>query len=192
MTGILRFAGRRLLRAVVTMWFAVTVTFLLLRLLPGNPALAVASPNMTKAIQRDLLQQYGLDQPLAVQYAKYMWQLLQGNLGMSFTQSVSVASVLGERLPWTLLLTGTSLALTMAVGIPLGVLASIRSGGLVDRVVQVGGVIGHSLFVPSVGILLLYVLGLQLKLLPIGGAFTDGSYGIGWYLSAGSTWCCRR
>lgn len=183
MTGIVRFVWRRLLRALVTMWFAVTVTFLLLRLLPGNPALAVANPNMTKAIQRELLHQYGLDQPLAVQYGKYLWQLVQGNLGVSFTQSVPVASVLGGRLPWTLLLTGSALLLTVCVGIPLGVLASTRPGGAIDRLVQVGGVIGQSLFVPSVGIFLLYVLGLRLHLLPIGGAYADGAYGGGWYVS---------
>ncbi|MGP4020568.1 ABC transporter permease [Saccharopolyspora sp. 5N708] len=177
------FALKRLGRGVLTIWFAVTVTFLMLRLLPGDPALALASPNMTPEIRANILAQYGLDQPLPVQYVDYLGQLLQGNLGTSFTQGVPVLSVLVDRLPWTLLLAGSSLLVTVLVGIPLGVLAAARSGGLWDRLVQVVSVTGQSLFIPSLGILLLYVLGLRLGWFPIGGAFTDGTYEMDWYLS---------
>lgn len=181
MPPLVRFVINRFLRGVVTIWFAVTVTFLMLRLLPGNPALAVASPNMTRQTRQVLLHQYGLDQPLAVQYGKYLWQLLHGNLGVSFSQSVPVTTALMQRLPWTLLLTGSALVLTVAVGVPLGVLAASRGHGWVDRAVQISGVLGQSLFVPSVGIFLLFVFGLQLHWFPIGGAFTDGTYGLAWY-----------
>lgn len=165
----------------MTLWFAATVTFLLLRLLPGDPALAVASPNMTPSARAILLQQYGLDQPLLVQYGKYLWELLHGNLGISFTQQVPVTTVLMQRLPWTLLLAGSSLVITVAVGIPLGVLAATHPRGWLDRLVQVSGVVGQSLFIPSVGIFLLFVLGLQLQWFPIGGAYTPGTYGMAWY-----------
>ncbi len=177
------FIVRRLGRGVLTIWFAVTVTFLLLRLLPGDPALAVASPNMTEEARAALLVQYGLDQPLFVQYGLYLWQLVQGNLGVSFTQSIPVLDVLMQRLPWTLLLTGTALIITVIVGVPLGVLAASKRGTFADRVVQVIGVTGQSLFVPSVGVLLLYVFGLVLGWFPIGGAYTNGTYGGEWYLS---------
>ena len=176
---ILRRAGRGLL----TIWFAVTVTFLLLRLLPGDPALALASPNMTDDIRATILEQYGLDQPLIVQYGLYMWQLLQGNLGISFTQSIPVTDVLLQRLPWTLLLTITALVLTILIGVPLGVAAASHKGRFVDRAVQVLGVTGQSLFVPSVAILLLFVFGLNLGWFPIGGAYTNNTYGFEWYLS---------
>lgn len=181
MPQAVRFAVRRLGRGLLTLWFAATVTFLLLRLLPGDPALAVASPNMTPEARQILLHQYGLDQPLLTQYGKYLWQLLHGNLGISFTQQISVTDVLLERLPWTLLLTISSLVVTVAVGIPLGVLAATRPRGFLDRLVQVGGVTGQSLFVPSVGIFLLFVFGLQLHWLPIGGAYSPGVYGPAWY-----------
>lgn len=177
------FILRRLGRGVFTIWFAVTVTFLLLRLLPGDPALAIASPNMTEETRAALLQQYGLDRPLIVQYGLYMLQLLQGDLGTSFTQSIPVTTVLLQRLPWTLLLTATALLATLAVGIPLGVLAASHRGRLLDRVVQVIGVTGQSLFVPSIGVLLLFTFGLSLRWLPIGGAYDVGSYGLDWYLS---------
>lgn len=177
------FVLRRVGRGVATIWFAVTVTFLMLRLLPGDPALAIASTNMTPEIRAELLNQYGLDQSLPVQYVKYLGELMQGNLGMSFSQNIPVGDALMQQLPWTLLLVGVALVVTVAIGIPLGVVAASRAGGLLDRVVQVVAVTGQSLFVPSIGILLLYVFGLQLGWFPIGGAYTAGTYGGEWYLS---------
>jgi peptide/nickel transport system permease protein len=181
--SIALFVLRRLGRAILTIWFAVTVTFLLLRLLPGDPALAVASPNMTEETRATLLQQYGLDQPLITQYVLYLGRLVQGDLGTSFTQSIPVLDVLMQRLPWTLLLTATALVLTVVIGIPLGVLAASHKGAFFDRFVQIIGVTGQSLFVPSVGIVLLLVFGLNLGWFPIGGAYTDGVYGGEWYIS---------
>jgi peptide/nickel transport system permease protein len=183
MPAVVFFAAGRIGRALLTLWFAVTATFLLLRLLPGDPALAVADPRQTREMRAEVLHQYGLDQPLPVQYGKYMWELLHGNLGVSFTQQVPVTEVLAERIPWTLLLTGSALLLTLAVGIPLGVLSATHPRGALDRAVQLGGVVGQSLFVPSVGIFLLFVLGLQLQLFPIGGAVDEGVYGGAWSLN---------
>jgi peptide/nickel transport system permease protein len=182
MPPIAWFITRRVVHGLVTLWFAVTITFLLLRLLPGDPAQAIASTNMDAAMRQDLLTKYGLTDPLPVQYVKYLGQLLQGNLGTSFSQSEPVTTVLMARLPWTLLLTGSALIVTVLVGIPLGVLAATHAGGALDRFVQVVGVVGQSLFVPSVGIFLLYVFGLQLGLLPIGGAYSENVYGAAWYL----------
>jgi peptide/nickel transport system permease protein len=177
------FAVRRIAYGLMTLWFAVTITFLLLRLLPGDPAQAIASTNMDAAMRQDLLTKYGLTDPLPVQYGKYLAQLVQGNLGTSFSQSEPVTSVLLARLPWMLLLTGSALLVTVAVGIPLGVLAATHAGRATDRVVQVIGVVGQSLFVPSVGIFFLYIFGLQLRLLPIGGSVDEDVYGPEWYLS---------
>lgn len=179
--SIALFVLRRLGRGLFTIWFAVTVTFLLLRLLPGDPALAVASPNMTDETRAALLTQYGLDQPLPVQYVLYLGKLILGDLGTSFTQSIPVLDVLLQRLPWTLLLTVSALVLTVVLGIPLGVIAASHRGRLADKVVQVLGVTGQSLFVPSVGIVLLLVFGLMLRWFPIGGAYSDGVYGVAWY-----------
>jgi peptide/nickel transport system permease protein len=172
-----------MLRGIVTIWFAVTVTFLLLRLLPGDPALAVASPNMTPEIRATLLRTYGLDQPLIVQYGKYLWALVHGDLGISFAQGEPVTKVLAGQLPWTLLLMGGSLLLTLLFGVPLGVAAARRAGGAVDRIAQVMSISFGSLFVPSAGILLLFVFGLRLHWLPIGGAYADDTYGLAWYVS---------
>ncbi|OZM77963.1 ABC transporter permease [Pseudonocardia sp. MH-G8] len=178
---VARFVALRLLRGLLTLWFAVTVTFFLVRLLPGDPALAMASTTMTAEQRSRILSDFGLDQPLLVQYGTYLGQLLQGNLGVSFRQNVPVLDVLLERLPWTLILTGSALLLTLVVGLPLAVAAARRPGSLVDRAVQVGGVVGQSLFVPTVGIFLLYVFGLWLGWLPIGGAIDNDVHGLAAY-----------
>jgi peptide/nickel transport system permease protein len=179
--SIALFALRRVGRGLFTVLFAVTVTFLLLRLLPGDPALAIASPSMTDETRAALLTQYGLDRPLVVQYVLYLGQLIQGNLGTSFTQSIPVVDVLMQRLPWTLLLTISSLVLTVVIGVPLGVIAASRKNRFLDKLVQVFGVTGQSLFVPSVGIVLLFIFGLNLRWFPIGGAYDEGVYGLEWY-----------
>ncbi|WP_166356257.1 ABC transporter permease [Phytoactinopolyspora limicola] len=181
--ALLRFGSLRLLRGVFTLWFAVTVTFFLVRLLPGDPALAVASPTMTADQREKMLTDFGLDQPLFLQYLSYLQQLLQGNLGISFRQNQPVLDILMERLPWTLLLTGTALIATLIIGLPLGVLAATHKGGAIDRAVQVGGVVGQSLFVPTVGIALLYIFGLGLGWFPIGGAMASDVYGWDAYVS---------
>lgn len=180
---LVRFAAARALRGLATLWFAVTVTFFLVRLLPGDPALAVASPTMTEELRQQLLSSYGLDRSLPVQYVSYLWQLLQGNLGVSFRQQLPVADILLQRLPWTVILTGTALVVTVLLGVPLGVAAATHKGGLVDRTVQVGGVLGQSLFVPTVGILLLYVFGLTLGWFPIGGAIASDVSGTAAFVS---------
>lgn len=178
MKATARFALKRALRGLLTLWFAVTVTFFLLRLLPGDPASAVMDPTMTAELRDDLLRDYGLDRPLPVQYWNYLVQLAQGNLGISFRQNQPVLDILLERLPWTLILTGSALLLTVVLGIPLGVLAATRAGGFVDRVIQIGGITGQSLFVPSIGVLLLYTFGVVLGWLPIGGAIDDDVTGL--------------
>jgi peptide/nickel transport system permease protein len=174
---------QRLLRGLVTIWFAVTVTFFLVRLLPGDPVLAVASSSMTEEIRLQQLRDFGLDRPLAVQYWAYMRELVQGNLGISFLRNQPVATVLLERLPWTLLLTGMALVMTLVIGVPLGVLAATHARGWVDRIIQVAGVVGKSLFVPSLGVFLLYTLGLMAGLFPIGGAVNPDLAGVDRYIS---------
>ncbi|MFI0418161.1 ABC transporter permease [Spongiactinospora sp. 9N601] len=179
----LKFVGTRLLRGLVTLWFAVTVTFFLVRLLPGDPVVTVADPNMTAELRAKLLADFGLDRPLLVQYGSYLAQLVQGNLGMSFRQSLPVTTVLMERLPWTLILTLSAMAVTIVVGIPLGVLAATRARGWVDRLIQVGGITAQSLFVPSIGVFLLYVFGVLLGWFPIGGALDPDATGVAASLS---------
>ncbi|SDD33769.1 ABC transporter permease [Auraticoccus monumenti] len=174
---------KKVLRALVTVWIAVTITFFLLRLLPADPTLLVVEGDMTPEMQQALREQYGLDKPLGVQYLLYLGQLVTGNLGVSFRQLAPVGDILLTRLPWTLLLAGSAFVLTVLVGIPLGVYAAVGRGKLVDRLVQLLGITSNALFVPSIAILALVVFGSMLQLFPIGGAIDPDTRGLAAYLS---------
>ncbi|WP_108723753.1 ABC transporter permease [Cellulomonas timonensis] len=180
---MLSYVAKKVARAVITIWMAVTITFFLLRILPADPTLLVVEGDMTPEMQAALREQYGLDKPLLVQYGLYLGELLRGNLGVSFRQLVPVLDILLSRLPWTLLLAGSAFALTVLIGIPLGVYAAVGRGKLVDKVVQFLGVTSNALFVPSVAILLLVVFGAQLGWFPIGGAIDPRTRGAEAYAS---------
>jgi peptide/nickel transport system permease protein len=177
------YISKKTVRAVLTVWIAVSITFFLLRLLPADPTLLVVEGDMTEEMQQRLREQYGLDKPLLVQYVLYLGQLLTGNLGVSFRQLTPVADVLMERLPWTLLLAGSAFVLTILIGIPLGVYAAVGRGKFIDKLVQFLGVTSNALFVPSIAILLLVVGASVLNLFPIGGAIDPDTRGLAAYLS---------
>ncbi|MEU4568894.1 ABC transporter permease [Micromonospora sp. NPDC023956] len=178
-----RFVLSRALKAVLTVWIAITSTFFLLRLLPGDPTTLMVEGDMTPEMQAALLKTYGLDRPLWEQYVSYLRELLQGNLGISFRQIQPVTDIIVERLPWTLLLAGSAFVITVAVGIPIGVWAAVHRGNWLDRTLQALGIGGHALFVPSVAMLLLVFLGAQLGWFPIGGAIDPDTRGAAAYLS---------
>ncbi|MFE0590569.1 ABC transporter permease [Micromonospora echinospora] len=178
-----RFVLSRALKAVLTVWIAITSTFFLLRLLPGDPTTLMVEGDMTPEMQAALLKTYGLDRPLWEQYVSYLRELLQGNLGISFRQIQPVTDIIVDRLPWTLLLAGSAFVITIAVGIPIGVWAAVHKGNWLDRTLQALGIGGHALFVPSVAMLLLVFLGAQLGWFPIGGAIDPDTRGAAAYLS---------
>jgi len=180
---MLAYISKKVLRAVLTVWIAVTITFFLLRLLPADPTLLVVEGDMTEAIQTALREQYGLDKPLLVQYVLYLGELLTGNLGTSFRQLAPVSEILLDRLPWTLLLAGSAFIITILIGIPLGVYAAVGRGKFIDKLVQVLGVTSNALFVPSVAILFLVVGGAMLGWFPIGGAIDPDTRGLAAYAS---------
>ncbi|WP_147916804.1 ABC transporter permease [Ruania zhangjianzhongii] len=175
------YAAKKVLRAVLTIWIAVTITFFLLRLLPADPTLLVVEGDMTPEMQDALRERYGLDKPLHVQYGLYLSQLVTGNLGVSFRQLAPVTEILLERLPWTLLLAGSAFVLTVLAGIPLGVYAAVGRGKKIDKVVQFLGTTSNAIFVPSLAILLLVVFAANLDLFPIGGAIDRSTRGLAAY-----------
>lgn len=178
---MLSYVLKKVFRAALTVWIAVSITFFLLRLLPADPTLLVVEGDMTPEMQAALREQYGLDKPLFTQYMLYLGELLTGNLGVSFRRLTPVLGVLMERLPWTLLLAGSAFLVTILIGIPLGVYAAVGRGKMVDKVVQFLGVTSNALFVPSVAILLLVVFGANLGWFPIGGAIDPNTRGLAAY-----------
>ena len=131
-SGFLRLVGERLGFLVLTVWIVTTVTFLLFRLMPGDPTLAYLSPTFNEETRRALLASFGLDKPLWMQYLIYMGNLLQGDLGTSFLQRVPVSQLLGDALPNTVILTLVSLSCAYAFGIVVGAFLAFHRGGAVE------------------------------------------------------------
>jgi peptide/nickel transport system permease protein len=175
---MLQYLIKRLLRGLATLLISVTLTFLILRLMPGNPADVVADPHMTEEVRQAILRDFGLNMPLHIQYFVYLRQLLAGNFGISFRSLQPVTKILLERMPWTLLLTGSSFLITIIVGIPLGIIAALRQGRMVDRLINAVAIMGTSVFIPWLALAMLYFLGYKWSLFPIGGAKDIGAEGL--------------
>ena len=156
------------LRMLVTVLLAVTFVFVILRV-SGDPVRAMISPDAPEEIVNHLRSEWGLDQPLHVQFARYVAHLLQGDFGRSLSDGRAALEVVLEKVPATLLLMGTGLLISLVVGTTLGVLAASHRGTLVDRAVMTNAILVHS--VPSflLGIVLILLFAVWLGLLPSGG-----------------------
>ncbi|WP_071431179.1 ABC transporter permease [Angelakisella massiliensis] len=167
-----RYLIRRILRGLLTIFISVSLTFFIVRAMPSDPVSLMVSPQMTPEAQQAMIEAYGLDQPLLVQYGKFLVQLFQGNLGTSFSKHIPVTEYLLQRLPWTLMLLGAVIVLVLGIGIPVGVFAARHRGKWGDRVVSVMVTLGISVFIPFISFLLLYLFAFRFKVMPTGGAYT--------------------
>jgi peptide/nickel transport system permease protein len=155
---VARRIGRRLVSSIPALFGVVVVTFVLMRVLPGDPAVFFASgPSAGRAEIAELRHQMGLDQPLPVQLLCYLRDVASGNLGRSLTTGQPVARDMAQRLPASLELTFTALVIALSCAVPLGVAAALRPGRLVDHLVR--GVCTLGVCVPTFvsGLLLIYV-----------------------------------
>jgi len=148
---------KRLLVAVPSLIGVVIVTFLLTRALPGDPAAYFAGPAATKEAIEQIRVKLGLDKPLYLQFARYVADLSRGDLGTSLTTGQSVATEIKTRLPASAELTLLGLIMSMAIAIPLGIVAATRPGSLVDHACRVLATAGVSLPVFFTGLILVYV-----------------------------------
>jgi peptide/nickel transport system permease protein len=162
----------RVVKGVLTFLAAVTVTFLVVRLMPGDPTTAFISDSMTPQDVQALNASLGLDKSLPEQYALFLRNLAHFELGQSFFYKEPVSDIIAPRLAWTLLLIGTSLFITLLIGIPLGVHTATHKGKWLDQTVSTMIVLGISVFIPLLAFVLVYVFSLELGLTPVGGAFT--------------------
>jgi peptide/nickel transport system permease protein len=174
-----RFIAQRLLLTVPVLVGMSLLVFLLLRLVPGDPALVIlglrATPEGIAAIHRDL----GLDLPIYQQYALWLSNVVQGNLGQDYRSHEQVTTLLGQRLPVTLELTVLAMLISIGVAVPLGVAASRRTGSGVDRIALSLGVVGISIPDFWLAIMLILSISLGLGLLPSSGftPFSESAIG---------------
>ncbi len=162
------FIVRRLLALVPTLLAIYTITFVLMHATPGGPW--DADKPLPPAVVEALNKAYGLDRPLYVQYADYLWKALQGDFGPSFSQrSRTVADILRQTFPISLSLGLVAMLIAIVVGIPLGILGAIRHNTWVDYVATFTSVVGISTPSYVVASLLVLFLASYLRLVPTGG-----------------------
>jgi peptide/nickel transport system permease protein len=148
---------KRVMQAIPTIIGIVVITFLLTRALPGDPAAFFAGPAATPDSIAEIRQQLGLDQPLPVQFGRYLLDLTRGELGQSMTTGQPVMAELIRRLPASLELTLVALLLSMVIALPLGILAATHQDTWIDQVCRFVVTAGVSLPTFFTGLLLVYV-----------------------------------
>lgn len=152
------------------------ITFLLVNLAPGGPS-ALMRMDVTPEQRAALSTRLGLDDPVPLRYALWLGGALHGDLGTSLGSSEPVAARIAQRLPNTLLLAGTALAVSILVGIPLGVVAALRRNSVPDFIVALVSVVGVSVPAFWLGIMLILLLSVQLNWLPSSGLASTGNEG---------------
>lgn len=179
--GKLNFFVRRTLQLFVTLWAVATALFFLFRLMPGDPTSYVISPQMSPETRQRLIESYGLNDPLGVQYVRYMENLASFELGRSFKTNERVVDVLATYLPNTLVLMLTAFALAYVIGITLGVLTGWYRDTRFEKNAVVTALVGRS--VPSfwIGILVLWVFGANLGIIPMSGMTSIGTESTGFW-----------
>ncbi|HEX3920844.1 MAG TPA: ABC transporter permease [Streptosporangiaceae bacterium] len=138
------FLIRRLLQSILVLFFVTVFTLLLIHLFPGGPVRAMLGPRATPATVALFNKQYGFDQPIYVQYGKWIWQLLHGNLGYSIKLNQTVASELTTRLPKTLVLCVLGTGVSLLFGLPLGVYQAVHRYTVGDYVLTGVSFLGYA------------------------------------------------
>ena len=188
---MLAYLARRLLASALILLGVSFITYFLLFVLPADPVRQIAGRSATAETVQNIRQQLGLDQPFVVQYARYLGNLVQGDLGRSYLQRSQVSELIWSRLPATLLLMLGSIVAELVIGLGMGVTAALRRNSGTDQTLMIASFVGVSAPQFVVGLLLLYVFAVRLQWFPIGGygtfahlvlpSLTMGILGAGWY-----------
>jgi len=165
---MIRFILRRLIVALLVAVTVLVLAFALTRL-SGDLAISIAGPNATQQDVEMVRKAYGLDRPLPVQFGQWIGRAAVGDFGESYFFKQRVSTLIGARLPITLTLGLVGLGIALGVSIPLGVLAAVREGTAMDRVVQLVALVGQAMPSFWLGLILMITFGLRLGWLPVSG-----------------------
>ena len=158
----------RLAQTVLVVFLSLTVVFGLVRL-TGDPVLLFMPTDIQAKDVDEFRRRLGFDDPLAVQYTRFLASALHGDFGESLRYRRPALRLVLERLPATLLLAATAVVLTLVIAVPLGVISAVRRGTLVDQVGMLATVLGQAVPGFWLGLMLIYVFSVQLRWLPTGG-----------------------
>ncbi len=160
---------RRTLHALIVLFGVSLIVFVLLHLLPGGPARASLGLRANPTSIRQFNAQYGLNQPLPIQYVVWISQVLRGNLGFSYKLNQSVDSLLIENIPRTLVLTGSATVIALGIAVPLGIIQAVRRNSPADYVLTGLALIFYSMPSFFLGLVLIIVFSDVLPILPATG-----------------------
>jgi peptide/nickel transport system permease protein len=166
---VLAYITRRLLATIPVMVVVAVFVFSMLRLTPGDPASIIAGAAATSQDIVDIRQKLGLDRPIVTQFFIWLAHVLNGDFGESFFYKKQVVDLIADRVGPTLSLATLTMALSIAIAVPLGVVAAYRQGTWIDRVVMGFSVLGFSVPVFVIGYSLIYVFSIKLNWLPVQG-----------------------
>ena len=188
---MLAYLTRRLLQSLLILLGVSFITYVLLFVLPADPVRQIAGRSATPETVANIRRELGLDQSFVVQYGRYLWGLLQGDLGRSYLQKSQVAELIAARLPATLLLMLGAILCELVIGLGFGIVAALRRGSWLDQTLMMTSFVTVSAPQFVVSLLMLYVFSIKLGWFPIGGygtfahlvlpALTLGILGSGWY-----------
>lgn len=174
---MLRFITVRLAHAAAIVFLVATLTFFLLHLAPGDPFTTFSE---TTLVPPEVVEQqrrnFGLDQPLYVQYARYLGNLVQGDLGYSFREHRPAAAAIASRIPATLILAAAALIVAFGLGILTGAVQAARPGSRTDDALSIAALGLYSMPVFWLGVMLLMLFGVKLGWLPVGGIVDEAIY----------------
>ncbi|RMF93940.1 MAG: ABC transporter permease [Nitrospinota bacterium] len=162
---------RRMLQAGLVGLAVSFITFIFLHL-ATDPALLLLPPEATKEDIAVFRKAMGLDKPLYVQYLQFLLNIARGDLGTSYVIKKPAAALIAERMPATIQLAVAGMAVTLAIGIPLGVISAVKRYSWIDNVATIGGVVGQAMPLFWLGLMLIIIFGVKLRLLPISGRGT--------------------
>lgn len=171
--------AKRLLVALFLVLGVVTIAFVLLHVLPGDPATHLLSPSLSSAAFDRLRAAYGLDKPLYAQYGLWLWSFLHGDFGFSFSQQRAVVDVLANALPYTILLALTAIVIELLLGTLLALVAARRENRWVDKLLSVGGLVTYTLPTFWIAILLISIFSYGLGILPSSQVHSIGADRLG-------------
>ncbi len=160
---------QRLIGAVGVIFGVATITFVMVFLMPGDAARMYAGPRAPEETVQRIRVLWGMDQPLPVQYIRYLGRAIQGDLGESTRDRRPVLRAVVERLPATVQLALAGLFVELAIGVPLGILAATRPGSWVDQLTTLVALIGISVPQFALGLVALYLFGFVIPIFPLGG-----------------------
>lgn len=175
---MLTYVLKRVLSTIPVMVIVAVLVFLLLRLAPGDPAAVIAGDYATAEDVERIRTQLGLNDPMLVQLWRWILQLASGDLGTAIFSKKPVMELIGQRIEPTLLLSLCTIVFAVAVAVPLGTIAAWKSGSLIDRFVMFFSVGGFSVPVFVLAYCLIYVLAMQLKILPVQGYKSPFEFGL--------------